>query len=459
MPTLTDPKQFPPLDPTALRIIQRLRAAGHEAYLCGGCVRDLLRGTVPGDWDVTTGATPDEIDALFPHTLDVGRSFGVMLVLEDGKQTEVATFRTDSPDGDGRRPAQVIFATAEEDVKRRDFTINGLLFDPTENRVIDHVDGVADLEAGVVRTIGSPEQRFREDYLRLLRAVRFSANLSFSLAPQTLQAIQEMAGLVKLVSAERQGEELTKMLIRGHAGEGIRLLFTSHLVNHLLPELLPMQGMPQPVVFHPEGDVLIHTCMMLDDLPEHPEPALAWAALLHDVGKPDTLTITDRIRFNHHPERGVEIATAILRRLKRSNQLIDQITSLIGQHMRFTHLHEMRTAKRRRWLRQSDFPLHLELHRLDCVASHGKMDLYKKAREARVEEEKIPEPEAPLLTGRHLIKQGYTPGPTFSTILGAVEDARLEGTVSTEEEACAWVRSRYALPSPRKRSPVGQDQG
>ncbi|MFH0910077.1 MAG: CCA tRNA nucleotidyltransferase [Planctomycetota bacterium] len=433
-------KDCPPPEATALGILRALRRAGHEAYFCGGCVRDMLLGRAPVDWDIATSATPEAIEGLFPKTVGVGRAFGVMLVREAGRQVEVATFRADSPSGDGRRPDAVRFSSAREDVLRRDFTVNGLLYDPEGRTILDFVRGREDLERRLVRAIGDPGRRFSEDHLRLLRAVRFAAALEFELEAETRAAVQRLAGLARLVSAERTAGELTRMLTSGHAGRALRLLEETHLLLHVLPEVASLRGLPQPEAFHPEGDVFTHTALMLDALPAGSDPALAWAALLHDVGKAGTLSLTDRIRFHEHPEEGARSSRAILERLRRPSVLVEGVTALVRGHMRLASLQEMREAKRRRALRDPLFSLHLELHRLDCLASHGDLAPYEYALRAWEEERARPEPEAPLLTGHDLIALGHAPGPRFSVILEAVEDARLEGRLATREEALAFVR-------------------
>lgn len=429
-----------PLDAGALHIVDVLQAAGHEAFLCGGCVRDLVLGTAPKDWDVATSARPEAVEALFARTVGVGRSFGVMLVVLEGRSYEVATFRIDSQAGDGRRPAAVRFCSAAEDVRRRDFTVNALLYDTDSAEVIDYVGGLDDLRAGQIRAVGAAAERLQEDYLRMLRAVRFTARLGFAMAPDLLEAIRELAGLVRLVSAERVGEELEKMLTEGAAGTALELLWESHLLLHVLPEMVGTVGMPQPPEFHPEGSVFVHTRLMLDGLSAGCDPALAWAVLLHDVGKPETLTVTDRIRFNNHPAVGRQQAGAILERLRRPRGRSDAVQALVGDHMRFTALPKMRVARRRRALRDPLFPLHLELHRLDCQASHRKLECHAWAEAAHREEMARPEPPPPLLNGNDLIAMGERPGPRFAEILGALADAQLEGAVTDRDGALAFVR-------------------
>jgi poly(A) polymerase len=453
----------------ALRILAKLRAAGYEAYLAGGCVRDLLLGREPKDYDVATSATPDIVLAMFPRTFAVGAHFGVVLVADetldepassDGTEaprgaehvTEVATFRSDGAYSDGRHPDAVRYTTsAEQDVRRRDFTINGLLLDPLKgtgdlrSAVIDHVNGLADLEAGVVRAIGQPDERFEEDHLRMLRAVRFAARFGFELDPGTASAMRRLASKTKAVSRERVRDELTKMLTEGHARRAFELLDETCLLAEVLPEVARMKGVEQPPQFHPEGDVWVHTLLLLDQLEPGCPFALAWAALLHDVGKPPTFRRADRIRFDGHVEVGVAIAAEICRRFRFSNDETRQTLSLIENHMRFADAQRMKASTLKRFFRLENFPQHLALHRMDCLASSGSLDHWNFVRERY---ESIPEEAVrptPLVTGRELIAAGYSPGAAFRTMLDAVEDAQLEGTITTLAEALALLRQRFPL--------------
>ena len=471
----------------ALRILAKLRAAGYEAYFAGGCVRDLLLGREPKDYDVATSATPDVVLTMFPRTFAVGAHFGVVLVADetqdepassDGTEaprgaehvTEVATFRSDGAYSDGRHPDAVRYTTsAEQDVRRRDFTINGLLLDPyrlflqglksasfeqldeqakartLHDAVIDHVNGLADLEAGVVRAIGQPDERFEEDHLRMLRAVRFAARFGFELAPKTASAMRRLATKTNTVSRERVRDELTKMLTEGHARRAFELLDETGLLAELLPEVARMKGVEQPPQFHPEGDVWVHTLMLLDQLEPGCSFALAWAALLHDVGKPPTFRRAERIRFDGHVEVGVAIAAEICCRFRFSNDETRQTLSLIENHMRFADAQRMKASTLKRFFRLENFPQHLALHRMDCLASAGSLDHWNFVRERY---ESIPEEAVrptPLLTGRELIATGYRPGAAFRTMLDAVEDAQLEGTIATPAEALALLRQRFPL--------------
>jgi putative nucleotidyltransferase with HDIG domain len=425
----------------ARSIIVRLRASGHTAYLVGGCVRDLLLKRVPKDFDVATSAQPADLLRLFPHADQVGAHFGVVLVHENGAHVEVATFRSDLEYLDGRHPEGVRFETdPQQDVLRRDFTVNGLLLDPDTGEVLDFVGGVADLNAHVIRAIGDPEGRFREDHLRLLRAVRFAARLGFSIEQETFDAIRRLVPSVRSVSAERVRDEIGRILVEGGARRGFELLDQTGLLHEILPEVEAMKGVQQPLEFHPEGDVWTHTLIMLDGLHE-PSLELALGVLLHDVGKPGTFRIAERIRFDGHVEKGVELAHALLTRLRFPNHVIEAVEALIANHMKFKDVPNMRESKVKRFLRMPDFEDHMALHRLDCLSSHGSLDNYEFVRRKQAE---VPPEElkpAPLITGRDLIAAGYKPGPQFGTALTAVEDAQLEGRVTTREEALCFAEA------------------
>jgi poly(A) polymerase len=438
------PADIPPRD-AATGIIRTLRRAGHEAYLVGGCVRDIVRGERPGDYDVVTSAKPDEVRALFARTVPVGEAFGVVLVVEGGRNYEVATFRTEGPYEDGRRPTEVRFATAEEDVKRRDFTVNGLLMDPETGEVTDLVGGRADIEARLIRTIGSPDERFAEDHLRILRAVRFAANLGFDIETATLAAVKRGADSIRRISAERVREELTKLLARGGARRGFELLAETGLLQEVLPEVERMRGCEQPPRFHPEGDVWQHVLGMLDLMSGPPDPRLAWGVVMHDIGKPVTRTDDSRgVHFYGHTKKGEDIASAVMRRLRFSGADIETVLALVHHHMRFMHVEKMRPNRLKRLLRMPEFALHLELHRLDCLSSHGKLDNHEfcKSKLGELKEEELRPP--PLLTGHDLIAMGFTPGPVFSDILRAVEDRQLDGDISTRAAAKELVLERWS---------------
>lgn len=434
----------------ALQVIQALHQAGFHAFLVGGCVRDLLLGRDPADFDVATDATPDDVMRIFPKTYAVGAQFGVVLVAVGENETvEVATFRSDVGYSDGRHPDEVRFTKSpQEDVQRRDFTINGLLLDPLTNDVLDYVGGRKDLDAGIIRTIGDPEKRFGEDKLRMLRAVRFAARFGYILERGTMEAIQKLAPQISQVSAERARDELTKMLTEGRARLAFFMLYASRLLREVLPEIAAMKGVEQPPEFHPEGDVFIHTLLLLDNLQPVCSPTLAWGALLHDVGKPPTFRkAPDRIRFDNHVDVGVKIAEGICQRLRFSNEDTAQIVALVDNHMRFMDAMRMSESTLKKFLRMPRFEEHLELHRLDCTASNGILTSYDFVKEKLVS---IP-PEvmhpAPLLTGEDLIAAGYSPGPRFKEILAAVEDGQLENRLHTNEDAKAFVRREFPLES------------
>ncbi len=423
----------------ALAIARRLRASGHEALFAGGAVRDRLRGVAPEDHDIATSAQPEEVQALFDRTVAVGAAFGVVLV----EGVEVATFREDLGSADGRHPAGVRFADARRDALRRDFTVNGMFEEPETGEVLDFVGGREDLKARVVRAIGDPVLRFREDRLRLLRAVRFATVLDFRIEQATLRAVREAAPSVAEVSAERVRDELTKILLSGRGGRGLGLLFDTGLLEAILPEVAALDGLPQPARHHPEGDVLTHTRMLLDGYREGGEE-VALAALLHDVGKKPTLEMKEgKPAFPRHAQVGAELAGEILRRLRYPNRVVHQVVEIVDRHMDWPQLKQMREAKRRRLLLREDLPLHMEMHRLDCLACHGDTSVHAYALEERRRLEAEPPPVKPLLDGNDLIGMGFAPGPSFKAMLDAIVDAQLEGAVKNADEARAFVRSRY----------------
>ena len=452
----------------AEEIIRTLRARGHRAYLAGGCVRDLLLNREPADYDVATDATPQQVMQIFPQTYAVGEQFGVVVVpyAENNAATstsvsaeetsahhrgaiEVATFRSDVGYSDGRHPDEVRFTKdPREDVKRRDFTVNGMMLDPATNEILDFVGGRADLKAGIIRAIGDPERRFAEDKLRMLRAVRFAARFDYEIEPATLGAIQKLASKIHQVSAERIREELTKMLTEGHARRAFQLLDTTGLLQEVLPEIAAMKGVEQPPQYHPEGDVFVHTLLLLDKLQPGASgvisKTLAWGALLHDVGKPPTFRVApDRIRFDGHVDVGVKMAAEILRRLRFSNDDTDQILALVDHHMRFGQVQQMNQSTLKKLLRLPAFDEHMELHRLDSLSSHGQLGAYEYVRQQLQSMPAEAIQPAPLITGRDLIEAGYEPGPRFKEILGAVEDAQLEGRLGSREAAMEYVRREF----------------
>jgi poly(A) polymerase len=449
----------------AISIVLTLRDRGHKAYLVGGCVRDLLLDREPADYDVTTDATPEDVMRIFPETYAVGVQFGVVLVPQPTPRwdatgmteppirdatgyvspkayvVEVATFRSDVGYSDGRHPDRVVFSKdPREDVERRDFTINGLLIDPVTNEVLDFVGGRNDLDAGIIQTIGDPERRFAEDKLRMLRAVRFAARFGYAIEPATFQAIRKLASQINQVSRERVRDELSKMLTEGRARQAFLLLDETGLLREVLPEIEAMKGVEQPRQFHPEGDVFVHTLLLLDKLP-HPCPVtLAWGALLHDVGKPATFRVApDRIRFDGHVDVGVKIAEDICRRLRFSNDDTEQILALVDNHMRFAHAQQMKESTFKRFVRMPRFDEHLQLHRLDCESSHGNLASYNFTREKMASMPREIMQPALLINGDDLIALGFKPGPQFKKILSAVEDGQLEGRLHSREEAIAFV--------------------
>jgi poly(A) polymerase len=470
----------------ATEIVRTLREHGHQAYFNGGCVRDMLLGREPADYDVATDATPEQVMRIFPETFAVGAQFGVVLVpfteskemvrenegsenaatlrkggasataggataLREtathvkGDVVEVATFRSDVSYSDGRHPDEVRFSSdPREDVERRDFTINGMLLDPMTSEVLDFVGGREDLKRGIIRAIGEPERRFREDKLRMLRGVRFAARFGYEIEPVTFGATRRLAPQIHQVSAERIRDELTKMLTEGRAQRGFQLLDDTGLLERVLPEISAMKGVDQPPQYHPEGDVFVHTLLLLGKLPAGVSKTLAWGALLHDVGKPATFRVApDRIRFDGHVEVGVKIAAEICRRLRFSNDQTDQILALIDNHMRFGQIFKMKESTLKRFLRLPGFEEHLELHRIDCLSSHGMLDAYDYAQKRLRSMPPEAIRPAPLITGRDLIEAGYEPGPRFKEILSAVEDAQLEGRMATREDAMEYVRREF----------------
>jgi poly(A) polymerase len=470
----------------AISIVRTLRDAGHQAYLVGGCVRDLLLGREPADYDVATDAPPQQVMRIFPDTYAVGAQFGVVLVpvpkeLRDLSSSpdpaltskchseersdeepasavpghshkaciEVATFRSDIGYSDGRHPDEVRFSRdPREDVERRDFTINGLLLDPEKNEVLDFVGGQDDLRAGIIRAIGEPERRFTEDKLRMLRAVRFAARFEYKIDAATFAAMQRFASQIHQVSRERVRDELTRMLTEGHAKRAFELLDESGLLHEVLPEIEAMKGVEQPPEFHPEGDVFVHTLLLLENLPHPCTPTLAWGALLHDVGKPPTFRhAPDRIRFDNHVDVGVKMAEVICKRLRFSNDETEQILALVDNHMRFGDVQRMKPSTFKKFIRLSQFDEHLELHRLDCASSHRSLEMYNFTREqiATLPPEQV-RPK-PLLSGDDLISAGYKPGPLFKEILSTVEDAQLDGRLHTKEDARRLVEQQFPAKS------------
>lgn len=428
---------------SARKIVEKLVANGHQALFAGGCVRDRLRGVEPKDFDIATSAHPHAVQKMFEKTIPVGAAFGVILVVEDETSFEVATFRTEGGYQDGRRPTQVAYAGVNEDASRRDFTVNGLYFDVKKNEVIDLVGGQADLKKKVIRTIGKPEDRFIEDHLRMLRAIRFAVQLDFEIDSATIQAVKKHASKLSKISQERIREEFSKIMTSPDPLRGIKLCDETKLLDHILPEMEKMKGVEQPMEFHPEGDVWVHTLMLVEGLKNAPIE-LAMGVLLHDVAKPATFDrAPDRIRFHGHDTLGAEMAKDICKRLAFSNDQTHLISELVLHHLRFKDAKAMRLSTLKRFIGMDRFDLHLELHRLDCLASHGNLDAYHFCKEKQEEFAKLPPPPSKLVTGQDLIELGHKPGPEFAKVLRAMEDGVLEGTITTREQAIDFVRKNF----------------
>ncbi len=427
----------------AIGIVKRLRDEGYESYLAGGCVRDMLLGKTPQDYDISTNAKPDEIAKIFPKTIPVGAQFGVLLVMIESEAFEVASFRHDGPYLDGRRPTHVRYGSLQEDILRRDFTINGMVYDPITGQIIDLVGGREDLERKLVRAIGNPRSRFEEDRLRMVRAVRFAASLDFTIESETFDAIRELAPTVKQISWERIGEEMTRILTEGGAKRGFELLDWTGLLKILLPEIEAMKGVEQSPDYHPEGDVFTHTMLTLSHL-DSPTETLAYGCLLHDVAKPVCIRRDEhRLTFYGHTEKGAEMAEELLKRLKRSRATWERVAYLVRNHLRHVQAPQMRLSTLKRFLGEDGIDELLELTRIDALSANGDLQHYRfcKQKLTELEEEEI-HPE-PLLRGRDLIAMGFSPGPTFHIILKQVEEAQLGGELSSREEAMEWVHRNY----------------
>ena len=427
---------------TAIEVVRRLHARGFRALLAGGCVRDLLLGVEPRDYDVATDADPQQVIGIFQRAQSVGAHFGVVEVRLAGHVFEVARFRRDMGYSDGRHPDAVVFADETEDARRRDFTVNGMFWEPLADRVLDYVGGQADLKEKVIRTIGPAEERFTEDRLRMMRALRLGCRFHWRIDGATFAAIRRFSGNLAEVSRERIRDEFVRILTEGGASLGVRWLIDSGLMTEVVPEVLALDGVPQPPEFHPEGDVLTHTLIMLGMM-RNPSPELAMAVLLHDVGKPRTFVSADRIRFDNHARVGAGMTGEICRRLRFSGEATRHIVRLVADHHRFMHVRQMRKSKLKRFLRLERFDEHLELHRVDCLSSHRNLENYNFCRQAleALEPEEIRP--APLITGRDLIELGYPPGPAFKTALRAVEDGQLEGRVKDRESALLLARGLF----------------
>jgi len=427
----------------ARMIVERLRASGFEALYAGGCVRDTLLGFNPHDYDVATGARPEEVEALFPRTVPVGAQFGVILVLEGDSEIQVATFRGDGTYRDGRHPESVRFTDAEGDAHRRDFTVNGLFYDPLKKEILDFVGGREDLKKGLLRAIGAPQERFSEDKLRILRAVRFATTFGFTIEEETWKAVLKHAPEIHAVSAERIREELVKILLSPNRVRGFDLLDESGLLREILPEIVPLKGCDQPPEFHPEGDVFVHTRLMLTLLAPDAPLSLILAVLFHDLGKPATRTVdeTGRIRFNGHEGVSTEMSLKILQRLRFPNEVIDAVLPSVRLHMSFKDVPNMRLSTIKRMMARPTFEEELELHRVDCLASHGMLDNHAILIAKRAEFGQEPLIPPPLVSGHDLIAMGWRPGPRFMEVLQSVQTRQLEGTLTSREEALAWIRA------------------
>jgi poly(A) polymerase len=428
---------------TAKEIVARLQHAGFAAFWVGGSVRDFLLGREPDDFDIATDAKPEQVEKLFKRTIPVGRKFGVMIVVEGGHQFQVATFRAEADYQDGRRPEKIIFANAEADASRRDFTVNGLFYDPRTKKIHDWVGGEKDLRAKIIRTIGKPEERFGEDHLRLLRAVRFASQLDFEIEPKTFAAVKKLAPKIKLISAERIRDELLKLFSPPHAARGLNLLRESGLLEHVLPEIAATIECEQSPDFHPEGSVFNHICLMLEKMPAGAHESLPWAVILHDIAKPLTAEKdlqTGAIHFYGHEKVGAEMARAILNRLRFPKKQIDEIAASVLHHMQFKDVKQMRKSTLRRLLLRETFPLELELHKLDCLGSNGNLENYNFLVGQAEELKKLPAIRPPLLTGKDLIALGMKPGKELGALLHEIREKQLQDELKTPRQAKAWVK-------------------
>jgi poly(A) polymerase len=432
-------------------IVERLQAHGHVAYYAGGCVRDSLLGKTPVDYDIATSAHPEQVQSLFPRTVAVGAHFGVIVVVEGGFEFEVASFRSDGIYIDGRRPENVTFSTPQQDAERRDFTVNGMFFDPVKGETIDFVNGRADLAAGILRAIGNAADRFREDRLRMLRAVRFAATLGFEIEEKTWQALCENAAEITAVSAERIREELTRIFLSPNRVRGFDLLDQSGLMQVVLPEITALKGCEQPPQFHPEGDVFVHTRIMLGLLPAEVSVPLVFSVLFHDIGKPATFTYSaeeDRIRFSGHDKVGAEMTARLMERLRFSREVIDATVEAVDQHMVFKDVQKMRVSKLKRFMSRPHFDDEMALHKVDCASSHNFLDNYDFLLQKKEEFSNEPLIPPPLVRGDDLLGMGWKPGPVIGKILEAVQTRQLEGTLTTREEALEWVRQEFKPDKP-----------
>lgn len=434
----------------AITIIKKLRKQGFKAFFAGGCVRDQIMGNQSDDIDIATSAKPEAVLKLFPKTFEKGKAFGVTSVMIGKQEFEVATFRKEGKYSDGRHPDHVEWTDDREDALRRDFTINGLFYDPIEKRIIDYVGGQKDIRDKMVRTIGDARQRFEEDKLRMMRAVRFATRFQYTLDPKAGEAILEMSPKIVEVSPERIRDELIKILTQEYANKGLDLLSELGLLKIILPEIEAMKGVRQPPQFHPEGDVYVHTLLLFKNLKPPVSPELAMGALLHDVGKPPTYIVKERIRFDGHTDVGAEMTRKILRRLRFSNKQVEHISSMVRQHLQFMNVKKMRKSTLKRFLSQEGFTDHLELHRLDCLACHGILENYDFCKQKLHEFDQEPHRQKPLINGKDLIKLGFVPGPLFKKILTDIETMTLEEIIKTKQSALKWVKKKFSLSSQKR---------
>src|SRR3990167_2573595 len=432
--------------PTATNVLKKLRDAGYQAVFAGGCVRDTLLGRTPHDYDIATNALPAEIEKLFVRTIPVGAQFGVIIVLESNQEIQVATFRSDGTYTDGRHPTSVTYTSAEEDAKRRDFTINGLFYDPIKDEVFDYVNGREDLTKKIIRAIGNPRERFQEDKLRLLRAIRFATTLGFTIDPATWEALLELAPEIHSVSAERIRDELQKILLSPNRLHGFDLLYPSGLLRDIIPDIELFKGCEQPPEFHPEGDVFVHTRLMISLLSPEPSLPSVLSVLFHDIGKPATRTVdpaTGKMSFYGHDQLGATMTEKLLQRLRFPNEIIDAVIPAVRLHMSFKDVPKMRLSTLRRLMARPTFHDELELHRVDCTSSHGMLDNYELLKQKEVEFAQMPLIPPPLITGEDLINLGFAPGPEFGKILRAVKDRQLENLIATKEEALVFIQNEF----------------
>jgi poly(A) polymerase len=437
------------MEAEARAVVERLQNAGFTAFYAGGCVRDALLGITPKDFDIATSARPEEVQRLFPRNVAIGAHFGVISVLEGGYDFQVATFRSDEAYIDGRHPTGVTFSTPQMDAERRDFTVNGMFFDPVREEIIDYVHGREDLKSGLLRAIVDPAARFREDRLRLLRAVRFAATFGFEIDTATWQAIQANAPEIHVVSAERIREELVRTFTSPGRVRGFDLLDSSGLMAQILPEITALKGCEQPPQFHPEGDVYVHTRIMLELLPPQTSVPLVFSVLFHDIGKPATYSLDPaegRIRFSGHDKVGAEMTIRLMEKLRFSREEIDATAQAVSNHMIFKDVQSMRVARLKRFMANPHFEDELELHRVDCASSHGMLDNYDFLRQKREEFAREPLIPPPLVSGRDMIALGWKPGPKIGEILEAVQTRQLEGTLTSREEALAWLKTEFPAP-------------